>query len=202
MPFGKWTCYRYGQHSAFLARYPRKIKAGSRSDALVQYEDILPTLIDFAGGEPIDTLDGRSVLPILYGKKKADTRKWAYGIHNNVPEGPPYPIRCIQDKRYRLIMNLTPEVPYSEKHMMVPNPDDMWGSWMVTAQTDQRASWLIDRFVHRPALELYDHETDPWELNNLAEQPAYATRVAEMKEALLEWMERMGDKGVKMETEN
>jgi len=119
-----------------------------------------------------------------------------------VPEGPPYPIRCIQDKRYRLIMNLTPDVPYSEKHMMVPNPNDMWGSWMVTAQTDQRASWLIDRFVHRPALELYDHETDPWELNNLAGEPAYQARITEMKTALLEWMERMGDTGAQMEVDN
>ena len=67
MPFGKWTCYRYGQHSAFLARYPQKIKAGSVSDALAQYEDVLPTLIDFAGGAPVDTLDGRSLLKLMSG---------------------------------------------------------------------------------------------------------------------------------------
>ena len=24
LPFGKWTAYRYGQHSAFIARYPQK----------------------------------------------------------------------------------------------------------------------------------------------------------------------------------
>ena len=200
MPYGKWTCYRYGQHSAFLARYPRKIKGGTVSDALAQYEDVLPTLIDFAGGAPIDTLDGRSLLPVLYGKKRTQVRKWAYGIHNNHPEGPAYPIRCIQDKRYRYILNLMPDRLYSEKHMMKPeNPDDMWGSWLVTAETDQRAAWLIERFVHRPAQELYDHETDPWELHNLAELPEYATRVAEMKEAMLQWMERMGDTGIGMD---
>jgi len=200
MPFGKWTCYRYGQHSAFLARYPRKIKAGSVSDALAQYEDVLPTLIDFAGSAPVDTLDGHSLLPILYGKKNAQVREWAYGIHNNHPEGPAYPIRSIQDKRYRFIMNLMHERPYSEKHMMKPeDTNDMWGSWIVTAQTDERASWLINKFVHRPAQELYDHQTDPWELNNLAELPEYATRVAEMKTALLEWMEQMGDTGIGMD---
>ncbi|MCF0197446.1 MAG: sulfatase, partial [Bacteroidaceae bacterium] len=102
MPFGKWTCYRYGQHSAFIARYPRQIKAGTVSDALVQYEDILPTLIDFAGGKPVEGLDGTSALNILRGEGK-EIRQWAYGMHNNIPEGPAYPIRSIQDKRYKLI---------------------------------------------------------------------------------------------------
>ena len=97
-------------------------------------------------------------------------------------------------------MNLMHERPYSEKHMMKPeDTNDMWGSWLVTAKTDERASWLINKFVHRPAFELYDHQTDPWELNNLAELPEYAARVAEMKEALLEWMDRMGDTGIGMD---
>ena len=41
---------------------------------------------------------------------KSDThREFVYGIHNNVPEGPPYPIRTVSDGTYRYIRNLAPD---------------------------------------------------------------------------------------------
>lgn len=90
-----------------------KIKAKSTSDAIVQYEDILPTLMEFVGGDEIEGIDGKSFLKALFGKEK-EHRRFAYGIHNNIPEGTAYPIRSIRDKRYKLILNLTPEVEYFE----------------------------------------------------------------------------------------
>ena len=95
----------------------QKIKAKSTSDAIVQYEDILPTLMEFVGGDEIEGIDGKSFLKALFGKEK-EHRRFAYGIHNNIPEGTAYPIRSIRDKRYKLILNLTPEVEYFEKHLM------------------------------------------------------------------------------------
>lgn len=200
LPFAKWTCYRYGQASALIARYPGKIAAGQTCDALVQYEDILPTLIEFAGGEPIPTLDGVSQLDVLYGQSDG-VREWVYGIHNNIPEGPSYPIRSIQDKRYKLIVNLQPEAEYYEKHMMV-NGNNIWTSWLTSAKTDEKAKWLTEKFVKRPAVEFYDLQEDPWELNNLADEPQYAERIATMREELNQWMVRQGDRGVLMDTEN
>ncbi|MDR3268481.1 MAG: sulfatase [Tannerella sp.] len=201
MPFGKWTCFRYGQHSALIARYPQRIKAGTTHDALVQYEDILPTLMDFAGGDVIEGIDGTSFLPVLFGQKK-EHRKWSYGIHNNIPEGTAYPVRSIQDKRYKLIVNLTPDVPYFEKHEMnVNNKDEVWSYWLETAKSDTYAKFLTDRFVHRPAIEFYDLEKDPWELNNLAEHRQYAKRIANMRTALEKWMQQQGDSGIAMDVE-
>ena len=202
MPFGKWTCYNYGQHSALIARYPAQIAQNTvNSSALVQYEDVLPTLIDFAGGEPIEGLDGTSFLDVLFGKN-TEHREWAYGIHNNIPEGSAYPIRSIQDKQYKLIVNLTPEADYYEKHMMVVNGTNMWSSWLASAQTDSDAKFLTDRFVKRPAIELYDLQEDPWELNNIAANPEHAARIVTMRAALEAWMEQQGDRGVMMDTEN
>jgi len=200
MPFGKWTCYRYGQHSAFIARFPSKIKGGTTSDAIVQYEDILPTLIDFAGGDPVAGLDGESALAVLYGDRP-DLRQWAYGMHNNIPVDTAYPIRSIQDKRFKLIENLTPDSAYYEKHMMAAG-DNMWNSWVTTAQSSDSAAWLVDRFVHRPAVELYDHQADPWELNNLAGDSRYASKVDSMEAALATWMEETGDRGALLDVED
>ena len=197
MLFGKWTCYNYGQSSAFIARYPGHIKPGSRSDALVQYEDILPTLIEVAGGERVDTLDGVSQLPVLLGKKR-EVRRWAFGLHNNHPEGPAYPSRSIQDKRYKLIVNLTPEVAYTNTRMM-KDKDRMWTSWLETIKTDEHARWLMDKYRNRPKLEFYDLEKDPWELNNLASQPRYAKRIRAMQNELELWMKEQGDRGAEMD---
>lgn len=200
MPFAKWTCYRYGQNSAFIARYPKKIAPGTESDALVQYEDVLPTLIDIAGGKPIDGIDGFSCLPVLYGKQK-EHRKWSYGIHNNIPEGTTYPIRSIQDKKYKLIWNLCPELEYHEKHMMKPgDATQVWEYWLETAKTNDYARFLTNRYLHRPEIEFYDLEADPWELKNIATQPEHADRIALMKSELQKWMDEQGDTGVLLDT--
>jgi len=195
-PYGKWTLYNYGQHSAFIARYPGKIPAGSTNDALVQYEDLLPTMIDLAGGDPVTTLDGTSFLGVLFGEKK-EIRDWAYGIHNNRPEGDPYPIRSIQDKRYKLIWNLNPALEYYEKHEMNPtNAWQVWTSWLTDAKNgDANAQFLTNRFMHRPEYEFYDLQNDTWELNNLIDQPEYADRIALMKDELVKWMTQQGDPG-------
>lgn len=202
LPFGKWTCYNYGQHSAFIARYPSKITPSTVNTALVQYEDVLPTLIDFAGGNAIQGLDGISCLDALYGNKQ-EHRQWAYGIHNNYPEGSAYPIRSIQDKRYKLIVNLIPDVEYYCKYVNNPtNTTNMWASWLTTAQTDPTAKFLTNRYVNRPAVELYDLESDPWEMDNLAARPEHAERISLMRAELEKWMIQQGDKGVKLDYPN
>lgn len=202
LPFGKWTCYRYGQNSAFIARFPGKIQQGTTNEALVQYEDVLPTMIEFAGGNPIEGLDGKSFLDVLYGEKP-EYREWAYGIHNNMPEGTAYPIRSIQDKRYKLIVNLIPEEKYYEKHMMnLSNTDQIWSYWVESAKTNDFSKFLVNRFEKRPAMELYDLQMDPWELNNIAELPEHADRILTMNTELKRWMAQQGDRGVTMDVAN
>jgi arylsulfatase len=191
-PGGKWTMWNAGVHSSILARYPAKIKAGSISDVLVQYEDILPTLIEFIGGKPAEAIEGKSFLPALFGKKE-ECRQWAYGIHNNVPEGSAYPIRSIRDKQYKLIMNLTPEAEYIEKHVM---NSKVWTCWMYG---DEHAKNMADRYVHRPAIEFYDTKNDPWEMNNLASDKKYEKKMTEMKQLLEQWMTEQGDRGAAMD---
>ena len=132
-PGCKWTTWNTGLHTALIARWPEKIKAGRRTDALVQYADILPTLIEIADGQ-IEEMDGQSFTGVLHGKK-TDHRKYVYGMHNNFPEGPPYPTRTISDGTHRFIMNLTPDELYIEKHLMglkgnavLNNP--YWATWV------------------------------------------------------------------------
>lgn len=201
MPFGKWTCYRYGQHSALIARYPSKIKANSKTDALVQYEDILPTLYDFAGGGDLKQIDGRSFLGVLYGNKLYH-RNYVYGIHNNVPEGPPYSIRSIQNETYKLILNLNSSDNYFEKHLMNLNdPKQEWKFWIEASKQDERSKWLVERYQKRPPIELYNIKEDPWELNNIASDPQNAFIIENMKKQLKKWMAEQQDNGLSVDAE-
>lgn len=199
-PGGKWTQWYPGVNSALVARYPAEIEPGSVCNAIVQYEDLLPTFLDIAGGEPRRELDGVSFKQALFGGTN-EVRKYAYGIHNNKPEGDHYPIRSIRDGRYALLWNLAPESEYYEKHLM--NPDnkatDVWPVWLSAAVSDPGAKFLVERFVHRPEFEFYDVENDPWELNNLAGDPKYGDHIAEMKAELEKWMVEQGDPGASMD---
>ncbi len=117
-PGNKWTNWDTGVHTALIARWPGVVPAGMRTDAIVQYADVVPTLLDAAGAEiDAEVFDGTSFLAVLRGQ--SDThRKYVYGVHNNVPEGPPYPVRTISNGTYRYIRNLSPDNLYIEKHLM------------------------------------------------------------------------------------
>jgi N-acetylglucosamine-6-sulfatase len=62
--------YEEGIRTPFLVRYPPRIAAGSTFDDLVLALDIAPTLIELAGGRPGAHVQGRSLLPLLDGRRE------------------------------------------------------------------------------------------------------------------------------------
>ena len=133
-------------------------------------------------------------------------------MHNNVPEGPPYPIRSVRDGRYHYIRNLTPEATFIEKHLMSQNHDRRyWTSWMRVAFNKPHAYRMIHRYMHRPAEQLFDTREDPDELANLLDRRgaprqgvADAATVAEVKARLSaeldRWMAEQKDPGAALDT--
>ena len=200
-PGCKWTNWDSGLHTSIVARWPGVVPAGRRTPALVQYADVLPTFIELAGGKPDPgVFDGTSFAAVLRGEKDSH-REFAYGMHNNYPEGPPYPIRSIGDGEWRYIRNLSPGSTYIEKHLMgrtEHNP--YWGSWIFTATENPRHLRLVERFLHRPAEELYHTAKDPFEMTNLAADPAHAETKARLAAALDTCLKDQLDPGVPLDT--
>ncbi|RRA98853.1 sulfatase family protein [Larkinella rosea] len=200
-PGAKWNLWDAGQKSSMLVKWPGTVKPRTETNALVQYEDITPTLIDLAGGKPVAGLDGKSFLPVLRGQSQ-QARDVAYGIHNNIPEGNPYPIRSIRDTRYKLILNLTPNDDYYNRFMMNAEKRDgnsVWFSWTDRAANDPKAKQITERFVKRPAVEFYDTQTDPSEFHNLANDPAQQNRIQQLRQKLEAWMKQQGDTGAALD---
>lgn len=201
--FSKWSNWNMGVHTAFVARWPGRIAAESKTDALIQMADVVPTFIEAAGGEPDKyDLDGMSFLSVLEGRKE-EGRKLVYGLHNNIPEGEPYPIRSINDGQYHYIWNLKPETTYHEKHVMVENSRLVWWVEMEKAASagDKQAKALLKKYTNRPEVELYRVGVDEYEMNNLADNPEYASVKQRLRRELQRWMNNQHDPGAVLDTE-
>ena len=200
-PGNKWTNWDSGLHTSLVARWPGTIAAGEKTTALVQFADVLPTLIDLAGGKPAaDAFDGSSFTAVLRGQSDHH-RDFAYGMHNNYPEGPPYPIRSITDGDWRYIRNLTPERFYVEKHLMGRNEHNpYWQTWLFQSTENPHALRLIERYMTRPAEELYHTADDRFEMTNLTDDPAHAAVKKRLAAALDASLAEQQDPGIPLDT--
>jgi uncharacterized sulfatase len=204
-PGNKWTNWDTGVHTALIARWRGVVPTGTRTDAMVQYADVLPTLVEAAGGQ-VDAkdFDGTSFLSVLKGL--SDThRKYVYGVHNNVPEGPPYPVRTISDGTYRYVRNLSPDNLYIEKHLMGIQGDGLlnnpyWQTWIWDSWQSPSTYKLVQRYMRRPPETLYHTATDPYELENLADTGSVSGIMRELSDELDRWMKSQGDPGVEQDT--
>lgn len=199
-PHCKWTCYDTGVRSVSLVRWPGVVSEGRVSDALVQYVDIVPTLLDAIGGKPSShDFDGRSFLPLLQGTtdKHGDyafSLQTSRGIYNG-PEA--YGIRSVRSPNYRYIWNLNHTNEFSN---LVTKRFAPYKSWERKAeQGDPFARKRVRWYKKRPRYELYDLRKDPFELHNVAEERAYQQVRQELDDELTAWMKRQGDRGAKTE---
>lgn len=196
-PFAKWTCYDSGLQSAMIVRWPSQVEAGAKSDALVEYTDVVPTLIEVAGGTSPEELDGKSFLPVLRGKAK-EHKDYVFGemTTRGIKHGSThFGIRCVRSKKFKYIINFTPEVEFQN----VCTHKDFFQSWVKKAESDSKAARLVKRYRWRPAVELYDVLNDPFEMINLAGGADYQEVEKQLRAELLAWMQACGDQAQQTE---
>ena len=199
-PHCKWTCYDTGVRSAAIVRWPGVVAPGRVSDALVQYVDVMPTLLEAVGGTPeTHDFDGRSFLPLLEGERETH-RETAFSLQTSkgIYEGPEaYGIRSVRTDHYRLVWNLNWQQDFQNLVTAGFAPYESWEEKATGGDpfARERVRW----YQKRPEFELYDLRVDPYELDNRAETPAYQSVRARLKDELDAWMEQQGDQGVKTE---
>jgi len=161
---------------------------------MIEYVDVVPTIIDAAGLERPEVLDGRSFLPVLTGAS-ATHKSHVFGLQttrgiNNGSDH--YGIRSVRGERYRYVRNFAPEMTFEN----AATADPTFRSWKALAASgDENARRLVRDYQHRSAEELYDTVADPWHRTNLIADPALAPVRDELRAALDEWMEQQGDEG-------
>jgi arylsulfatase A-like enzyme len=162
----RWM-YEESLRMPFIVRYPKTIRAGSTSDAIINNVDFAPTLLDFAGARATADMQGRSFRGILEtGHAPADWptatyyRYWMHFAHHDNPAH--YGIRT-RDFKLIFFYGLPLDAPGAEKRVTPPH-------------------W-----------ELYDLRADPHEMNNLYADPAHAETVRELKAQLAQLKQQVGD---------
>ncbi|MGB1131224.1 MAG: sulfatase/phosphatase domain-containing protein, partial [Haloferula sp.] len=190
LPQGKWSIYDYGTRAVCLVRWPGKIKPAV-TDAVAMYCDIMPTLVDLAGGDA-PKVDGKSLLSVLKGET-SEHREHAFLVH----QADGYTQRAIRNKEYKLIWSPEQENDYHVSTLMDSRGGKFftkaWKEWLEAAKTDPDARAKVDRVLKHPEFELYHIQKDPWELDNLAEKPEYAAKVKEMHSQLEAEMKKLDD---------
>ncbi len=197
-PFGKWNAYEDGVRTPLIVSWPGHVAAGVRTDAMVSWIDLLPTLVEVAGGKAPEDLDGRSILPVLEGTANAH-REHVFTSHSGDGNWNVFPIRSVRSAEgWKYVRNLHPELLFNSHVTKPPSLEKggdsgYWSSWLRSAVDSEQARDRVRSYLERPAEELYRLDDDAYELQNLAEDPAHAERLAELRAQLDDWLTATGD---------
>lgn len=191
MPRGKQFLYDGGIQVPILARWPGIIKPGQVSENMVMTIDISATILEAAGINPGYETHGRSLF-----SKDVKQRKYIFAARDKMDDTHDA-MRAIRSKEFKLIHNLMPERAYCQfnryKEASYPvlallNVMNMKGELSA-----EQAAFMAPV---KPEFELFDLKADPYELNNLAADPAYRQVREELLVELNNWREKVNDQGV------
>ncbi len=194
--------YETGTHVPMIVRIPEKYKhlypataPGDAVERMVSFVDLAPTLLSLIETEAPDYMQGDAFL----GKYEREEPEFVYMFRDRMDER--YDMtRSIVDRQYRYIRN------YNSNRIWLQHLDYLWRapsmqSWE-KAYLAGECNEVQARFWNtKPVEELYDTEKDPWEVNNLAEDPAYADRLSKMRLACLDKAKSIRDAGFIPETD-
>ncbi len=162
-PFAKWNLYEAGVGVPLIVSWPGKVTAGKRTAAMVNWNDLLPTLLQAAGGTPPSGIDGTSFWPVLLNPSEPH-RQLIFTTHSNDGKVNVYPARAVRNDRYKYIRNLQPDNRFTT-HIDLPGIElgqrDYFATWEEAARRSEAAAAILSRYHQRPAEELYDLQVDP-----------------------------------------
>jgi N-sulfoglucosamine sulfohydrolase len=174
-PRAKGTLYDPGINTALLMRWPQACAKGSVNTDLMSNVDLFPTLLEAAGLPIPEDVQGQSFLPLLHGEKYSP-RTCIFAEKNTVATDLK---RCVRTKRYKYIRN------FQEGPLLHLMPS-------IEASLTRR-DMGNGHFAPRPPVELYDLDSDPNEMNNLAGLPEHAHIERTLADQLQTIMEETAD---------
>ena len=188
-PRDKTTVYEGGIRTPWIVRWPGRVAAGSVTESLVSAVDIAPTVLELAGLPAAPSFEGRSFAPVLEDPGRAIREHVFAEKHWHDYEDH---ARAVRSRRFKYIRNSYPDLPNTPGADAVRSPSYR-AMQRLRGEGKLNPAQMACFVKPRPAEEFYDLQADPFELNNLADDPAYAQALAEHREILRQWSERTGD---------
>jgi N-sulfoglucosamine sulfohydrolase len=199
IPRGKRYLEDSGVRVPLLVYVPEKwralspFKSGQSVDEIVAFVDLAPTLLSLIGLDKPAQMQGRAFLgakrvappehPVAF--LYADRFDETYGMR-----------RAITDGRWKYIRTFSPHLPAAPySHYQLDQPG--WAAWQ-KAWKDGKLQKPFDDIwqAPQPVERLFDLSADPSEMDNLANKPIHAARLADLRERLRYEMIAAADLGV------
>jgi len=194
--------FETGTHVPMIVRIPEKYKQlypaenpGSQVDRLVSFVDLAPTLLSLIGLEAPEYMQGNAFL----GEHLTEEPEYIYMFRDRMDER--YDLtRSIVDRRYRYTRY------YNSNRIWMQKLEYLWRAPSMASWEEEflagRCNEVQARFFRsKPVEELFDTENDPWEVHNLAGDPAHVDRLRKMRLASLNMAVEMRDAGFIPETD-
>ncbi len=192
---GKQFCYEEGFSVPLIIRWPKnapapaQITPGKVDDRFIEAIDFAPTTLDICGVKKPEKMQGR----VFLGERAEAPRQYAFGARDRCDETEMH-IRSVRDTRYRYIRNLTPQVPFLATNAYKEKQYPVW-NLLKELHAQGKLTPAQDFLCQptQPAEELYDLQSDPWEIHNLAANPQQAATLTRLRGVLENWMNETRD---------
>ena len=196
LPRMKRWVYDSGIQVPLLIRYPHQKHGGTTNGDLISFVDFAPSVLSLVGIPVPKHMQGQAFL----GPQKSAPRKYIYAARDRMDPAPET-IRAVRDKRFKYVRNYRPDLPYIG---FIPYRDRAAGMKdLLQLIADEKLGpnqWQLSG-RKKPLEELYDTQTDPHEIHNLASDPRHLEKLAELRSAHETWTKETVDLGHLEETD-
>ena len=197
MPRGKRWTYDSGLSVPMVVYFPPKwrhlapaeYRPGGKSNRLVSFVDLAPTMLSLAGTEPPEWMQGHA----FAGEFQQAPPKYMYGFRGRMDERYDF-IRTVTDGRYQYLRNYNPHLIYGQ-HVAYNFETPSTAAWKRAFDAGDLNEAQSRFWRTKPAEELYDLETDPDEVNNLAGSEEHQVILEELRAAQQTWCREIRDLG-------
>lgn len=197
LPRGKGYAYESGLHVPLVVRIPERWKShvdvepGSRQSGFVRFIDFGPTVLNLAGIEVPDGMDGRAFLGPHVTAQEVNQRDEAFGYADRFDEKYDF-VRTLRKGRYKYIRNYQPfnfdGLQNNYRYRMLA-----YQEWRELYHAKKLNAAQRQFFEPRPAEQLFDLQTDPHEVHNLASSPEHAAILQDLRERLTKKVKALPD---------
>lgn len=178
----KQFLYETGLQVPLIIRFPGGKNGPQVCNDLISLIDVSATSLGLAGIEPPGHIQGK----FFFGTKEA--RKYVYGFKQRMGDAMD-DSRSITDGRYKLIWNRMPEVPWMQLSSYKKTSYPAYALYQDLYEKGE-LDYPFNLFMadSKPEIELYDLQSDPYELKNLAETALFQTKGKQLLQLLKEKM--------------
>ncbi len=196
LPRGKRWPSNSGLHVPMVVYFPPKWQhlapveyaPGGRSERLVDFVDLAPTVLSIAGMRPPEWMQGHA----FAGPHQTAPQPYIYGSRGRMDERQDT-VRSITDGRYVYLRNFFTHVSQAQRvtYQFQTPTTRVWRELFDAGGTNEEQSifWRVPKAPE----ELYDLQTDPDEVRNLASLPEYGPVLARLRTALYAHLEEIRD---------